>query len=61
MNFASYEVGGFIDELLTDAKVARPGARNLMQSIQSLPPGEFARRQAAADSAPLVASRRTAW
>jgi len=49
MNFASYEVGDFFDELLTDAKVARPGARNLMQSIQSLAPGEFARRQTAAE------------
>ena len=49
MNFASYEVGDFFDELLTDAKVARSGARNLMQSIQSLAPGEFARRQTAAE------------
>ena len=49
MNFASYEVGSFYDEFLTDAKVARPGASNLMHSIQSLPPGEFARRQAAAE------------
>ena len=49
MNFASYEVGSFYDEFLTDAKVARPGAANLMHSIQSLPPGELARRQAAAE------------
>ena len=28
MNFASYEVGSFYDEFLTDAKVARPGAAN---------------------------------
>src|ERR1035438_1557938 len=49
MNFASYEVGSFYDEFLTDAKVARLGATNLMHSIQSLPPGELARRQAAAE------------
>ena len=49
MNFASYEVGSFYDELLTDANVARPGASNLMHSIQSLPPGECVRRQAAAE------------
>lgn len=49
MNFASYDVGSFYDEFLTDAKVARPGASNLMHSIQSLPPGEFVRRQAAAE------------
>ena len=51
MNFASYQVGNFFDEFLTDAKEARPGASNLMHSIQSLPPGEFARRQAAAERA----------
>ena len=51
MNFASYDVGSFYDEFLTDAKVARPGASNLMHSIQSLPPGEFVRRQAAAERA----------
>jgi uncharacterized circularly permuted ATP-grasp superfamily protein len=49
MNFASYEVGSFYDEFLTDAKVARPGATSLLQTIQSLPAGEFARRQAAAE------------
>ena len=53
MNFASYEVGEFYDEMLTDPKGARPCARNLMESIQSLPPGEFARRQAAAERALL--------
>jgi uncharacterized circularly permuted ATP-grasp superfamily protein len=51
MNFASYEVGDFYDEMLTDPKAARPCARNLMESIQSLAPGEFARRQAAAERA----------
>jgi uncharacterized circularly permuted ATP-grasp superfamily protein len=51
MNFASYEVGDFYDEMLTDPSAARPCARNLMESIQSLPPGEFARRQAAAERA----------
>src|ERR1035437_10550786 len=51
MNFASYEVGSFYDEFLTEAKVARPGASNLLHNIQSLPPGEFARRQAAAERA----------
>jgi uncharacterized circularly permuted ATP-grasp superfamily protein len=49
MNFANYAVGGFYDELLTEAKAARPGASNLVESIQALPPGEFARRQAAAE------------
>ena len=49
MNFANYEVASFYDEFLTDAKVALPGATNLMHSIQSLPQGEFARRQAAAE------------
>src|SRR5208337_2027120 len=49
MNFASYEVGSFYDEFLTEAKVARPGAGNLLHNIQSLPAGEFARRQAAAE------------
>jgi len=51
MNFASYEVGEFYDEMVTDPKGARPCARHLMESIQSLPPGEFARRQAAAERA----------
>ncbi len=51
MNFVSYEVGDFYDELLTDAKAARPGACHLMHSIESLPPGEFARRQVAAERA----------
>ncbi|HKN10938.1 MAG TPA: circularly permuted type 2 ATP-grasp protein [Pseudomonadota bacterium] len=49
MNFASYEVGSFYDEFLTEAKVARPGAGNLLHNIRSLPPGEFARRQSAAE------------
>jgi uncharacterized circularly permuted ATP-grasp superfamily protein len=51
MDFASYEVGEFYDEMLTDPKGARPCARHLMESIQSLPAGEFARRQAAAERA----------
>ncbi len=51
MNFVSYEVGDFYDELLTDAKAARPGACHLLHSIESLPPGEFARRQVAAERA----------
>lgn len=51
MNFANYELGEFYDEMLTDPKGARPCARHLMESIQSLPPGEFARRQAAAERA----------
>jgi uncharacterized circularly permuted ATP-grasp superfamily protein len=51
MNFASYEVGSFYDELFTDARAARPGASNLMHSIQSLPPGKFMRRQTAAERA----------
>jgi uncharacterized circularly permuted ATP-grasp superfamily protein len=51
MNFASYEVDNFYDEMLTEPLAARPCAQNLMQSIQSLPPGEFERRQAAAERA----------
>jgi len=51
MNFASYEVGNFYDEMLTGPNAARACAHNLMQGIQSLGPGEFARRQAAAERA----------
>jgi uncharacterized circularly permuted ATP-grasp superfamily protein len=51
MNFASYEVDEFYDEMLMEPMAARPCAHHLMQSIQTLPPGEFERRQAAAEQA----------
>jgi uncharacterized circularly permuted ATP-grasp superfamily protein len=51
MNFARYETGDFYDEMLTDSRAARPYARSLMLSMESLPPGELLLRQAAAERA----------
>ncbi len=53
MNFDSYEVDGFHDEMfLVDGK-PRPGARQIVQLLESLTDGELFRRQGAAERALL--------
>jgi len=53
MNFDSYEVDGFHDEMfLADGK-PRPGARQIVQLLESLTDGELFRRQGAAERALL--------
>ena len=53
MNFDSYEVDGFHDEMfLVDGK-PRPGSRQMVQLLESLTDGELFRRQGAAERALL--------
>jgi uncharacterized circularly permuted ATP-grasp superfamily protein len=53
MNFDSYEVDGFPDEMfLVDGK-PRPGSRQMVQLLESLTDGELFRRQGAAERALL--------
>ena len=53
MNFDSYEVDGFHDEMfLADGK-PRPGSRQMVQLLESLTDGELFRRQGAAELALL--------
>ena len=53
MNFDSYEVDGFHDEMfLADGK-PRPGSRQMVQLLESLTDGELFRRQGAAERALL--------
>ncbi len=49
MKFASYNNGGFFDEMLADDGVPRSGARLLKETIESLPDGELLQRQEAAE------------
>lgn len=47
--FAQYDVGGFYDELIAADGIPREGARLLVDKIESLPPGDLAMRQRAAE------------
>ncbi|NKB24266.1 MAG: circularly permuted type 2 ATP-grasp protein [Kiritimatiellae bacterium] len=49
MNFKDYEVGNFYDEMFESNQTARTCAQLLTKKIESLPPGELKRRQAAAE------------
>jgi uncharacterized circularly permuted ATP-grasp superfamily protein len=51
MQFKDYDIGGFYDEMFESPDTPRAGSRLLVQKIESLPPGELKRRQAAADKA----------
>ncbi|MCC6697218.1 MAG: circularly permuted type 2 ATP-grasp protein [Candidatus Hydrogenedentes bacterium] len=51
MTFDSYDPGEFYDELFEETGEARPGARLLIQMINSLDEGELRQRQAAAERA----------
>ncbi len=49
-DFESYDPGDFYDELIDQDGRPRPGAKLLIEKIQSLPPGEMAMRQNAAEA-----------
>ena len=49
-SFETYDPGDFFDELVDADGSPRPGARLLLEKIQSLPPGDLAMRQKAAES-----------
>ena len=51
MDFDSYDVGPFFDEMFTPDGQPRPGCRMLHDKIAFLPPGEILARQAAAEQA----------
>jgi uncharacterized circularly permuted ATP-grasp superfamily protein len=55
MNFAHYQAGAFFDELIERDGHPREAARLLVQAIESLPPGELALRQQAAERALMQA------
>lgn len=55
MTFRNYQVDGFFDELVTESGKPRPCARLLVRDIESLPPGELAVRQQAAERALMQA------
>ncbi len=55
MNLANYQVDGFFDEMLQADGSPRPGALHLVKSLASLPQGELALRQQAADRALIQA------
>ena len=48
--FGSYDTGGFYDELIDADGSPRPGAKLLVDKIESLPPGDLAMRQKAAEA-----------
>ncbi len=48
--FNHYEPGDYYDELMESTGVPRPGARLLVEKIESLPPGDLALRQQAAEA-----------
>ncbi len=48
--FGNYDAGGFYDELIDDKGKPRPGASLLVEKIESLPPGDLALRQKAAEA-----------
>ncbi|WP_437206140.1 circularly permuted type 2 ATP-grasp protein [Planctomicrobium sp. SH664] len=52
-NFESYQTDGFYDELFYENGTPRPGGRLLIEKINSLPPGELKKRQAAIERALL--------
>jgi uncharacterized circularly permuted ATP-grasp superfamily protein len=49
MKFDAYDLAGFCDEMFLADGSPRPGARLLMEKIESLPEGELLQRQAAAE------------
>ena len=49
MNVTSYDTGPFYDEMILPDGAARPGAAPLLERVTSLPEGELARRQKAAE------------
>ncbi len=49
LSFADYQTEGFHDELFLADQTPRPEAGPIIQRINSLPPGELMRRQAAAE------------
>jgi len=51
MNFCDYDLGGFFDEMFGENGQPRAAARPLARNMASLPPGELANRQIAADRA----------
>ena len=53
MRFGRYDTGGFFDEMFEDGERPRPGARLLVERVESLADGELERRQAAAEAALL--------
>ena len=53
MNFNKYTTDSFFDELFLPDGSPRPGAKRLIDRIQSLPSGDLVRRQKAAESALL--------
>ena len=53
MTFDGYQTQGFYDEMFLPDGTARPEARLLLERIESLPPGELARRHHAAERALL--------
>ncbi|MBE0617107.1 MAG: circularly permuted type 2 ATP-grasp protein [Proteobacteria bacterium] len=55
MDFRSYDTEGFYDELFQADGTPRPGARLVVERIESLPEGEVLRRQVAAEQALLKA------
>ena len=50
MNFDSYDLGGFYDELILPDGSPRPESRALIERIERLSDGEFQRRQSAAEA-----------
>ena len=52
-DFDNYKVGNFYDEIFYEDGRPRPGARILVEKLQSLPEGELNRRQKAAELALL--------
>ena len=48
--FGSYETGDYYDELIEADGTPRPGARLLVDKIESLPAGGLAMRQKAAEA-----------
>lgn len=51
LNFNSYDTGNFYDELIQPSGAPRPGARILVERIESLLDGEIMARQKAAEAA----------
>lgn len=51
MNFQSYDIGSFYDEMFKNDGSPRYGSKLLMEKIESLPKGELNRRQVAAEQA----------
>jgi uncharacterized circularly permuted ATP-grasp superfamily protein len=51
MNFATYDTGGFYDEMFLSDGSPRPGVQLLAQKLAALPEGELLQRQRAAERA----------